>query len=67
MSFECCWWPHVDTFHHNPLCDHNDPLHYESGDDAVGVKWTDISNAVKLFASHEHFIQETAKGLDAHW
>lgn len=37
------------------------------GDDAVGVRWTDISSNLKLFASHEMFIKQTAELHKAHW
>ncbi|CAH1801415.1 unnamed protein product [Owenia fusiformis] len=38
-----------------------------AGDDAVGVKWTDINSEIKLYASHKNFIHETAKRLGADW
>ncbi|XP_077995525.1 ADP-ribose pyrophosphatase, mitochondrial-like [Glandiceps talaboti] len=38
-----------------------------AGDDAGDVQWTDISSKLKLFASHEKFIQQTAKMQNAHW
>ena len=38
-----------------------------AGDDAGAVQWTDISASLKLFASHESFIEKVAIRLDAHW
>ncbi|XP_070573291.1 ADP-ribose pyrophosphatase, mitochondrial-like isoform X2 [Ptychodera flava] len=38
-----------------------------AGDDAGDVQWADICSQLKLFASHESFIQKTASNLDAHW
>ncbi|PVD32988.1 hypothetical protein C0Q70_08436 [Pomacea canaliculata] len=38
-----------------------------AGDDAVGVKWMDLSHSLQLFASHVDFLQHTAKRLNANW
>lgn len=38
-----------------------------AGDDAVGVKWTDIHGRLKLYASHAEFIQRVASMHDAFW
>ncbi|XP_022101086.1 ADP-ribose pyrophosphatase, mitochondrial-like [Acanthaster planci] len=38
-----------------------------AGDDAGAVQWTDIGSNLKLFASHESFIEKVAIRLDAHW
>ncbi|XP_041349760.1 ADP-ribose pyrophosphatase, mitochondrial-like isoform X2 [Gigantopelta aegis] len=38
-----------------------------AGDDAVGVQWMDISKTLKLYASHESFIKETAQKHAASW
>ncbi|XP_072024231.1 ADP-ribose pyrophosphatase, mitochondrial-like [Amphiura filiformis] len=38
-----------------------------AGDDAAGVKWMDISSEIKLYASHQHFIEEVTKRHEAHW
>ncbi len=38
-----------------------------TGDDAVGVKWQDMSSDLELYASHKHFIQNTANRHSAHW
>lgn len=38
-----------------------------TGDDAVGVQWTDIDSCLNLYASHTSFIKEVADRLTAHW
>lgn len=38
-----------------------------AGDDAVGVRWTDISSDLKLYASHFDFIKIVALKHIAHW
>ena len=38
-----------------------------AGDDAVGVKWMDISSDMRLFASHNYLIKQVVEGLKAHW
>lgn len=38
-----------------------------AGDDAGDVQWTDISGGISLFASHQLFIHNTAKRLNASW
>ena len=41
-----------------PLC---------AGDDAMALKWIDISSDIDLYASHKDFIKEAAHKLEAHW
>lgn len=38
-----------------------------AGDDAVGVKWMDIDQDVKLYASHADMIKKVAEHHKAHW
>jgi ADP-ribose pyrophosphatase len=38
-----------------------------AGDDAVGVKWTDVSESLNLYASHRDFVEVVAKLHNAHW
>ena len=40
---------------------------YPTGDDAVGVKWQEISGDLQLYASHKEFIKNTAMTHQAHW
>ena len=42
-------------------------LFTSTGDDATGVKWTDINRHLKLFASHSEFIKKVAVMHNAHW
>ena len=41
-----------------PLC---------AGDDAMTLKWIDISSDIDLYASHIEFIKEAVNQLEAHW
>lgn len=38
-----------------------------AGDDAKKVKWMDISDELKLYASHKELIEKAVHRLDAHW
>jgi 8-oxo-dGTP pyrophosphatase MutT (NUDIX family) len=38
-----------------------------AGDDAQALKWSDINDDLKLYASHAKFICLAAKSLLAHW
>lgn len=38
-----------------------------AGDDAKKVTWLDVSSHLKLYASHKHFINETANRYSASW
>ncbi|XP_045665928.1 ADP-ribose pyrophosphatase, mitochondrial-like [Ursus americanus] len=44
-----------------------DHLSLEAGDDAKKVKWVDINDQLKLYASHSQFIQLVAEKRGAHW
>ncbi|KAG8511645.1 ADP-ribose pyrophosphatase, mitochondrial [Galemys pyrenaicus] len=44
-----------------------DNLILEAGDDAGKVKWVDISDKLKLYASHSQFIKIVTEKQDAHW
>lgn len=44
-----------------------DNLALEAGDDAGKVKWMDVSDKLKLYASHVQFIKRVAEKRDAHW
>lgn len=39
----------------------------KAGDDAAKVKWMEINKDLKLYASHNAFIQSVVKLHDAHW
>lgn len=51
------WWPGEVM----------DSLTLEAGDDAGKVKWVDVGENLKLYASHSAFIQLVAEKRDAHW
>jgi ADP-ribose pyrophosphatase len=38
-----------------------------AGDDAKGVRWTDIDSQLKLYASHSSFVHMVAEHHKAHW
>jgi len=38
-----------------------------SGDDAVGVKWSDMDHSLQLYASHADFVRTVARQHGAHW
>ncbi|XP_069769192.1 ADP-ribose pyrophosphatase, mitochondrial isoform X2 [Narcine bancroftii] len=40
---------------------------FQAGDDAGAVKWMDIEEQQKLYASHTQFLHHVAKAKDAHW
>lgn len=44
-----------------------DNLPLEAGDDAGKVKWVDICEKLKLYASHADFVWMVAEKRDAHW
>lgn len=37
------------------------------GDDAMNVRWTDLSGTLDLYASHVDFLEEVAKFHNASW
>lgn len=47
-----------DAFNKIPLC---------AGDDAGEVSWTTVTSDLKLYASHSHFVKQTASLQGAHW
>lgn len=53
--------------YHNDTGEIMDHLPLETGDDAKKVKWVDISDQLKLYASHSQFIQLVAEKRGAHW
>ncbi|KAG3264502.1 hypothetical protein H1C71_000786 [Ictidomys tridecemlineatus] len=44
-----------------------DSVPLRAGDDAKEVKWVDINDKLKLYASHSQFIQLVAEKRGAHW
>lgn len=39
----------------------------QAGDDAMNVRWTDLSSELKLYASHSHILKKVAELHHAHW
>lgn len=44
-----------------------DNLPLEAGDDAGKVKWVDIGEKLKLYASHADLVRMVAEKREAHW
>lgn len=42
-------------------------LKLHAGDDARNVRWIDINNALKLYASHSKIVEQVAQRLNAHF
>ncbi|RWS14515.1 ADP-ribose pyrophosphatase-like protein [Dinothrombium tinctorium] len=40
---------------------------FKAGDDAIGVKWLDISSKMHLYANHKSFIEKIVNRLKANW
>ena len=47
--------------------DQEDLEKLESGSDAKAVQWQRLDSKLKLYASHEKFVEMTAKHHNAHW
>ncbi|XP_050534801.1 ADP-ribose pyrophosphatase, mitochondrial isoform X3 [Daktulosphaira vitifoliae] len=61
------WIETVATLFHDEKGDHVSALKLHAGDDAVGVKWIDLDNNLKLYANHLLFLQDIALKLKCHW
>ncbi|XP_073897893.1 ADP-ribose pyrophosphatase, mitochondrial isoform X3 [Castor canadensis] len=61
------WMETEAVNYHDETGEIMDNLTLEAGDDAGKVKWVDISDKLKLYASHAHFIKLVAEKRDAHW
>ncbi|XP_049741720.1 ADP-ribose pyrophosphatase, mitochondrial isoform X2 [Elephas maximus indicus] len=61
------WMETEAVNYHDETGEIMDNLTLEAGDDAGKVKWVDISNKLKLYASHSQFIKLVAEKRDAHW
>lgn len=42
-------------------------LALEAGDDAVGVRWMDLTAGLRLYASHSHFLKAVAEKMGMAW
>uniref|UniRef100_A0A2K6C635 ADP-ribose pyrophosphatase, mitochondrial n=1 Tax=Macaca nemestrina TaxID=9545 RepID=A0A2K6C635_MACNE len=61
------WMETEAVNYHDETGEIMDNLTLEAGDDAGKVKWVDISDKLKLYASHFQFIKLAAEKRDAHW
>ncbi|KAK2493504.1 hypothetical protein MC885_009697 [Smutsia gigantea] len=61
------WMETEAVNYHDETGEVMDNLTLEAGDDAGKVKWVDISDELKLYASHSQFIKLVAEKRDAHW
>uniref|UniRef100_A0A5F8GZ34 Nudix hydrolase domain-containing protein n=1 Tax=Monodelphis domestica TaxID=13616 RepID=A0A5F8GZ34_MONDO len=61
------WMETEAVNYHDETGETMDNLTLEAGDDAGKVKWVEISDKLKLYASHSQFIELVAKNRGAHW
>ncbi|KAM5337131.1 ADP-ribose pyrophosphatase, mitochondrial isoform 2-T2 [Glossophaga mutica] len=61
------WMETEAVNYHDETGEIMDNLTLEAGDDAGKVKWVDINDKLKLYASHSQFIKLVAEKRDAHW
>nr|XP_044999408.1 ADP-ribose pyrophosphatase, mitochondrial isoform X2 [Jaculus jaculus] len=61
------WMETEAVNYHDETGEIMDNINLEAGDDAGKVKWVDISDQLKLYASHSQFIRLVAEKRDAHW
>ncbi|KAJ1520177.1 hypothetical protein ONE63_004391 [Megalurothrips usitatus] len=61
------WMETVASHFHDEKGDGVAALPLEAGDDAVGVRWTDLSADLKLYASHSQFLKAVADKMGVAW
>ncbi|XP_068949818.1 ADP-ribose pyrophosphatase, mitochondrial isoform X3 [Petaurus breviceps papuanus] len=61
------WMETEAVNYHDETGETMDNLALEAGDDAGKVRWVDISDKLKLYASHSQFIKLVAEKRGAHW
>jgi len=61
------WMETVAMNFHDDTGDSLAKFSLTAGDDAVGVKWTEINSGLKLYASHINFVKHAAEMNGAHW
>ncbi|NXR15988.1 NUDT9 protein, partial [Semnornis frantzii] len=61
------WMETEAVNYHDETGETMDNLPLEAGDDAGMVKWVDISEELKLYASHSYFIKLVSEKRGAHW
>lgn len=61
------WMETEAVNYHDETGEIMDHLPLKAGDDAKDMKWVDISEKLKLYASHSQLIQLVAEKQGAHW
>uniref|UniRef100_A0A4X2K7H0 ADP-ribose pyrophosphatase, mitochondrial n=1 Tax=Vombatus ursinus TaxID=29139 RepID=A0A4X2K7H0_VOMUR len=61
------WMETEAVNYHDETGETMDNLTLEAGDDAGKVKWVEINNKLRLYASHSQFIELVAEKRGAHW
>ncbi|KAG5195856.1 hypothetical protein MJG53_018754 [Ovis ammon polii x Ovis aries] len=61
------WMDTEAVNYHDETGEVMDLLSLEAGDDAEKVRWVDINDKLKLYASHSQFLQLVAEKRGAHW
>ncbi|NWJ01134.1 NUDT9 protein, partial [Crypturellus undulatus] len=61
------WMETEAVNYHDESGETMDNLPLEAGDDAGKVKWVDISEKLKLYANHSHFLKLVTEKRGAHW
>ncbi|XP_009930580.2 ADP-ribose pyrophosphatase, mitochondrial isoform X1 [Opisthocomus hoazin] len=61
------WMETEAVNYHDETGETLDNLPLEAGDDAGMVKWVDINEKLKLYASHSYFIKLVTEKRGAHW
>uniref|UniRef100_A0A8D2AMS4 ADP-ribose pyrophosphatase, mitochondrial n=1 Tax=Sciurus vulgaris TaxID=55149 RepID=A0A8D2AMS4_SCIVU len=61
------WMETEAVNYHDETGEIMDHLPLKAGDDAKEVKWVDVNDKLKLYASHFRFIQLVAEKRGAHW
>ncbi|XP_072921464.1 ADP-ribose pyrophosphatase, mitochondrial-like isoform X3 [Hemitrygon akajei] len=61
------WMETVAMNFHDETGDSVGKLNLQAGDDAGAVKWMDIEEKQKLYASHTDFLHQVARAKNAHW
>lgn len=61
------WMESQAVNYHDDTGEAFDKFSLKAGDDAMNVRWMDVSHELRLYANHYDLIKEVAKRLDAYW
>ncbi|VTJ86429.1 Hypothetical predicted protein, partial [Marmota monax] len=67
QNIDNAWMETEAVNYHDETGEIMDNVPLKAGDDAKEVKWVDINDKLKLYASHSQFIQLVAEKRGAHW